>query len=233
MYTFEIEMKKKFIKNNTIYHGIIIIIIILALDQFSKFYIKLNYPITVYSNESIVDWGFFKILFVENKGMAMGTKLNDIIPFLPENISKLLLTFFRLIAIGGIGYWLQSLYKNKSSIYLKWSLCLIFAGALGNIIDSVFYGLIFSNSYGQIASFLPDQGYAPIFFGNVVDMIQFPLVEWTWPRWIPFIGGEDYLFFQYIFNIADTSISIGVAILIFFNKTVFNQNEKIDSGVTA
>jgi len=226
-------MKNSFVKNITPLHGIIIILIILAIDQFSKFYIKLNYPITIYSNEAIVDWNFFKILFVENKGMAMGAKLNDIIPFLPENTSKLLLTFFRLIAIGGIGYWLRNVYKKESSTYLRWSLCLIFAGALGNIIDSVFYGLIFSQSYGQVATFLPIEGYAPIFFGNVVDMIQFPLVEWTWPKWIPIIGGEDYLFFQYIFNVADTSISTGLAILIFFNKKIFNQNEKIESGVTA
>ena len=226
-------MKYSLLNNKSILNGIIIILIILFLDQFSKFYIKLNYPITIYSNDAIINWRFFKILFVENKGMAMGAKLNDIIPFLPENISKLLLTFFRLIAILGIGYWLQSLYKIKSSVYLRWSLCLIFAGALGNIIDSVFYGVIFSESYGQIATFLPDQGYAPLFFGNVVDMIQIPLLEWTWPKWIPIIGGEKYLFFQYIFNIADTSISIGVLILIFFNKTIFNQNEKTESGVTA
>ena len=219
-------MKKNYIQNNTVLHAIIIVVIILILDQFSKFYIKLNYPITIYSNEAILDWGFFKILFVENKGMAMGAKLNDIFPFLTESTCKILLTFFRLIAIVGIGYWLQSLYKIKSSVYLRWSLCLVFAGALGNIIDSVFYGLIFSDSYGQIASFLPDHGYSPIFFGNVVDMIQFPLAEWTWPMWMPFIGGEDYLFFEYIFNIADSSISIGVVILLFFNKTIFNETEK-------
>ncbi len=225
-------MKNTFFKNKSLLSGILIICVILVLDQISKIYIKLNYPITIYSNEAIIDWGFFKLLFVENKGMAMGAKLNDIIPFLPEKISKLLLTFFRLIAIVGIGYWLQSLYKIKTSVYLRWALCLIFAGALGNIIDSVFYGLIFSDSYGQVATFLPDQGYAPIFFGSVVDMIQFPLFEWTWPTWIPIIGGQDYLFFQYIFNIADASISIGVAILIFFNKKIFNQNEKIESAVT-
>ena len=157
-------MKNRLFKNNKLLHGVIIILIILALDQFSKIYIKLNYPITVFSNETILDWGFFKILFVENKGMAMGAKLNDIIPFLTENTSKLLLTVFRLIAIVGIGYWLQDLYKGKSSVYLRWSLCFIFAGALGNIIDSVFYGLIFTDSYGQIATFHPGQGYAPMFF---------------------------------------------------------------------
>ena len=226
-------MKNNFIKNIKPFHGILIILVILVIDQFSKFFIKLNYPITIYSNEAIVNWRFFKILFVENKGMAMGAKLNDFIPFLSENTAKLLLTLFRLIAIGGIGYWLQGLYNKKSSTYLRWSLCLIFAGALGNILDSVFYGLIFSHSYGQIATFLPPEGYAPVFFGSVVDMIQFPLIEWTWPKWLPIIGGENYLFFQYIFNIADTSISIGVFLLIFFNKEIFNQNEKNELGVTA
>jgi len=208
-------MKNTFFKNKSLLSGILIICVILVIDQVSKIYIKLNYPITIYSNEAIIDWGFFKLLFVENKGMAMGAKLNDIIPFLPEKTSKLLLTLFRLIAIVGIGYWLQSLYKIKTSVYLRWALC-----------------LIFSDSYGQVATFFPDQGYAPIFFGSVVDMIQFPLFEWTWPTWIPIIGGQDYLFFQYIFNIADASISIGVAILIFFNKKIFNQNEKIESAVT-
>jgi len=219
-------MKISLFKNLRPLNGLIIIIIILIIDQSSKFYIKLNYPITTYSNEAIVNWRFFKILFVENKGMAMGAKLNDFIPFMSENTAKLLLTFFRLIAISGIGLWLRSLYKKESSVYLRWALCLIFAGALGNIIDSMFYGLIFSNSYGQTATFLPPEGYAPLFFGNVVDMIQLPIVEWTWPKWLPLVGGENFLFFQYIFNIADTFISIGVVILIFFNKEAFNQNEK-------
>tara|TARA_B100001113_G_C20536136_1_gene373898 strand:- start:40 stop:510 length:471 start_codon:yes stop_codon:yes gene_type:complete len=156
--------------------------------------------------------------------MAMGARLENIIPFLSEKNAKLILTLFRLGAILGIGLWMKKLFKNKDSIHLKWALCLIIAGAIGNIIDSIFYGVIFSDSYGQIATFLPDEGYAPIFYGNVVDMIQFPLFEWTWPEWIPFIGGQDYLFFQYIFNIADSSITFGAAIIIFFNKKIFNEN---------
>ena len=103
-------------------------------------------------------------------------------------------------------------------------MALIFAGALGNIIDSIFYGVIFSDSHNNIATLFPEKGYAPLFYGHVVDMLQFPLVEWDWPNWIPWIGGEHFLFFQYIFNIADTSISTGVGILIFFNKIIFTKN---------
>ena len=156
--------------------------------------------------------------------MAMGTKLNDFIPFISEKTAKLILTLFRIVAISGLGYWLWSSIQKQTHIFLKWALALIFAGALGNIIDSVFYGVIFSDSHNNIASLFPEKGYAPLFYGHVVDMLQFPLVEWDWPNWIPWIGGEHFLFFQYIFNIADTSISTGVGILIFFNKTIFTKN---------
>jgi len=203
---------------------------ILLLDQGSKFYIKLNYPLSGYGVPAILDWGFFKLLFVENKGMAMGAKLNDFIPFISEATSKLILTLFRIVAIFGLGYWLLDSIKKQSGILLNWALALIFAGALGNIIDSVFYGVIFTDSYGKIAEIFPEKGYASLFYGHVVDMLQFPLVEWTWPSWIPFIGGENYLFFQYIFNVADTSISTGVGILIFFNKKIFSKSDSLPSS---
>ena len=200
------------------------------MDQGSKFYIKLNYPLSGYGVPAILDWGFFKLLFVENKGMAMGAKLNDFIPFISEATSKLVLTLFRIVAIFGLGYWLFDSIKKQSGILLNWALALIFAGALGNIIDSVFYGVIFTDSYGKIAEIFPEKGYASLFYGNVVDMLQFPLVEWTWPSWIPFVGGENYLFFQYIFNIADTAISTGVGILIFFNKKIFSKSDSLPSS---
>jgi len=200
------------------------------LDQGSKFYIKLNYPLSGYGVPAILDWGFFKLLFVENKGMAMGAKLNDFIPFISEATSKLVLTLFRIVAIFGLGYWLLDSIKKQSGILLNWALALIFAGALGNIIDSVFYGVIFTDSYGKIAEIFPEKGYASLFYGHVVDMLQFPLVEWTWPSWIPFVGGENYLFFQYIFNVADTAISTGVGILIFFNKKIFSKSESLPSS---
>ena len=197
--------------------------IILLLDQGTKIYIKLNYPLSGYGVPPIVDWGFFKLLFVENKGMAMGTKLNDFLPFISEDTAKLILTLFRIVAIFGLGYWLWDAVKKQTSTLLNWALALIFAGALGNIIDSVFYGVLFSDSYGKVAQIFPAEGYAPLFYGNVVDMLQFPLVEWTWPSWMPWVGGEEYLFFQYIFNLADTAISTGVGILIVFNKRIFSK----------
>tara|TARA_B110000037_G_scaffold223116_1_gene302309 strand:+ start:14898 stop:15410 length:513 start_codon:yes stop_codon:yes gene_type:complete len=163
-------------------------------------------------------------LFVENKGMAMGTKFNDILPFIQEDSAKLFLTLFRLIAILGLGYWLLDSIKKNGPILLSCALALIFAGALGNIIDSVFYGFIFSDSYNSVATLFPlEGGYAPLFYGHVVDMLQFPLVEWTWPNWVPVLGGDTFLFFQYIFNIADTAISTGVGILIVFNKKIFKE----------
>ena len=199
------------------------ILIILLLDQGTKIYIKLNYPLSGYGVPPIVDWGFFKLLFVENKGMAMGAKLNDFLPFISEDTAKLVLTLFRIVAIFGLGYWLWDAVKKQTSTLLNWALALIFAGALGNIIDSVFYGVLFSDSYGKVAQIFPAEGYAPLFYGNVVDMLQFPLVEWTWPSWMPWVGGEEYLFFQYIFNLADTAISTGVGILIVFNKRIFSK----------
>jgi signal peptidase II len=196
------------------------------MDQAFKFFIKLNYPLSLYGNGAIIDWGFFKLLFVENKGMAMGTKLNDILPFFSDKMAKLVLTIFRMIAIVGIGYWLWDNVRKQSSNLFRWALCLIFAGALGNLIDSIFYGVIFSHSYGQVATLFPEGGgYAPLFQGHVVDMLQFPLVSWNWPDWMPWVGGEPYTFFQYVFNIADSAISIGVGILIVFNKSIFGKFE--------
>lgn len=207
-----------------------IILITLFLDQSTKIYIKLNYPLSGYGVPPIIDWGFFKLLFVENKGMAMGAKLNDFIPFLSEDTGKLILSLFRIIAIFGLGYWLWDTIKKQSGTLLNWALALIFAGALGNIIDSILYGVLFTDSYGQIAEIFPEKGYAPFFYGHVVDMLQFPLVEWTWPSWIPWIGGDNYLFFQYIFNIADTAISTGVGILIVFNKKIFSKPDSVPSS---
>ena len=206
------------IKKLDIKKGFIFVLILLFIDQLLKFYIKLNFPLTLYGQPAIIDLGFFKLLFIENEGMAMGARLNNIFPFLSDYSAKLSLTMFRLIAVVGIGYWLISALKNNKSNLFKITLCLIFAGALGNIIDSVFYGQWFSSSYGQVATFLPETGYAPIFFGNVVDMLQFPIATWIWPQWLPFIGGQSFTFFEYVFNFADAYISTGVLILIFFNK---------------
>ena len=208
------------LKNIDAKKSVIFILLLISLDQFVKIYIKLNYPLTTYGESPIIDLGFFKLLFIENKGMAMGAKLNNLIPFLDDNTAKLILTIFRIFACIGIGFWLKSIIKNKGSQLLIVCVCLIFAGAVGNLIDSVFYGLVFSSSYGQVASLFPESGYAPLFYGSVVDMIQFPLATWNWPSWVPFIGGDQYTFFEYVFNFADSYISTGVILLLIFNKKV-------------
>ena len=202
--------------------AILIIFFVLFLDQASKIYIKLHYPLSMYGEPAIVDWGFFKLLMIENKGMAWGTKISDILPFISEEIGKLILTLFRLAAITFLGRWLWKLLRSESSQLLRLALSLILAGAIGNIIDSVFYGVWFSNSYGQIAEFMPEEGYASLFYGHVVDMLQFPIASWIWPEWLPFIGGKSYTFFEYVFNVADFSISCGVGIILFFNKRIFD-----------
>lgn len=192
-----------------------IVLAVLVFDQAFKAYIKLNYSLTFYGSDAIIDWGWFRLLFVENKGMAWGARLNDIIPFISDNTAKLLLSIFRLLAVSAIGYWLVRAAKTAMPKGQLIAVSLIFAGALGNIIDSLFYGVLFSNSYGQIATFLPAEGgYAPLMFGHVVDMLQFPMFSWKWPEWLPVIGGNSFTFFEPVFNIADSAISIGVVLLL-------------------
>jgi len=192
-----------------------IIILILLIDQISKIYIKTNFHL----GEEIRVFDWFRILFVENEGMAWGAKI-------PGEYGKLLLTLFRLGAIVGIGYWLWDSVRNKGSRVLIVAISFIFAGALGNIIDSVFYGIIFDDSYGQVAAFLPEGGgYGTLFHGKVVDMLYFPLFEGMLPKWIPFLGGEYFSFFDPVFNIADTAISTGVTLLLLFNKKAFPKKE--------
>ena len=209
-----------FLKNIDAKKSVIFILILIFIDQYVKFYIKLNYPLTTYGEMPIIDLGFFKLLFIENKGMAMGARLNNLIPFLDDNTAKLTLTLIRIVACVGIGFWLRNIIKNKGSQLLIMCICLIFAGAVGNLIDSIFYGVIFSSSYGQVATLFPEVGYSSLFYGSVVDMIQFPLATWVWPAWLPYIGGEEYTFFEYVFNFADSYISTGVILLLIFNKKV-------------
>ncbi len=189
----------------------ILIIIILLIDQISKFYIKTHFVLG--QDVEIFEW--FKILFVENRGMAWGAQI-------PGEYGKTILTSFRLIAIFAIGYWLWDSARNGASKILLVAISLIFAGALGNIIDSVFYGVMFDESLHQVATFLPENGgYASWLHGNVVDMLYFPLWEGQLPEWLPIWGGEYFTFFEPVFNIADTSISVGVALLILFHKRTF------------
>ncbi|WP_323787215.1 lipoprotein signal peptidase [Psychroserpens sp.] len=201
----------------------LLIIIILIADQLSKIYIKTHFSL----NEKTEVFSWFQILFVENEGMAWGTKLSDFISFISDRTAKVCLTIFRILAVIGIGYWLNKSIKIKSSKTLIFAVSLIFAGALGNIIDSVFYGVIFDTSAGQVASFLPSNGgYDAVFHGKVVDMLHFPMWSGVLPNWIPFYGGQYFTFFEPVFNIADMAISTGIGILIFFNKRAFKNEEE-------
>ncbi|MBQ4801657.1 lipoprotein signal peptidase [Aquimarina sp. MMG015] len=197
--------------------SILVIIVVLLIDQISKIYIKTSFSL----HEEVPVFSWFRIVFVENKGMAWGFEL-------PGNYGKLILTLFRLVAITGIGYWLYDSVRKNSSRILTFCIALIFAGAFGNIIDSILYGIIFNESTStQIAQFLPEGGgYESVFYGKVVDMIQFTFYDDILPDWIPFWGGEHFSFFDPVFNIADSAISIGVFLLLIFNKRAFPKKEE-------
>lgn len=196
--------------------SLLLIFLILLADQLSKIYVKTHFEL----GESVEVFSWFRILFIENEGAAWGTKLSDLLPVTEKN-AKLILTIFRLFAIGGIGYWLWDILRKKANTTLVLAVSLIFAGAVGNIIDSVFYGQVFNNSYGQVATLWSDDPYAALFYGRVVDMLYFPLIDTQWPEWIPWVGGQVFRFFEPVFNIADTAISTGVGILLVFNKKAF------------
>lgn len=191
----------------------LVVFLVLLIDQLIKIYVKTHFILGHAGEVEVTKW--CKLLFVENEGMAWGVEL-------PGIYGKLVLTTFRIIAVGGIGYWLWLSVKEKASNLLIFAIALILAGAFGNIIDSVFYGVIFNHSENQVATLFSDQPYGTWFYGKVVDMFYFPFIEdYLVPNWVPFLGGKQITFFNAIFNFADFAISTGVGILIVFNKKAF------------
>lgn len=195
-----------------------LIFIVLLIDQISKFWVKLN--MTIGQDFKILGDKFL-IHFIENPGMAYGMEFGG-------DYGKLFLTVFRIIAVSGIGYGLHYMVKNKYNRGFILNVALIFAGALGNIIDSVFYGVIFSEStfYEKAVLFPEGGGYGSLLHGKVVDMLYFPLIEGNFPAWFPIWGGEHFLFFRPVFNIADSAISVGVVLILLFQKRYFKEEKE-------
>ena len=206
----------------------LVVILVLLLDQWLKFYIKTNFEL----RESVhliagQDWA--QLYFIENPGMAFGIEL-------PGNWGKLLLSVFRIIAVGFLVYYIRLLIKGGARTGLLICFGLILAGAFGNIIDSAFYGMIFSESpyHGGVAEFMPaDGGYAGFLYGRVVDMFYFPMFKGFFPEWMPFWGGEPFVFFRPVFNLADASISVGVIALLLFYRDFFIEKKPVATAPVA
>lgn len=195
------------------------IFFILIADQLLKFWIKLNMSLGQ-EYKIIGDWAI--IHFTENNGMAFGMEFGG-------ETGKLALTLFRIVAVLGIGYGLVYMIKRKYHRGLIMNLSLIFVGAMGNIIDSTFYGVIFSeSSYYEPAKFLPAEGgYSSLFHGKVVDMFYVPIIQGTYPSWVPFWGGQELVFFSPVFNLADSAISIGVIMILIYQKRYFKEEKEV------
>ncbi len=185
--------------------AILVMLLVLVVDQVSKIWVKTHF----YYGEQVYITEWFRLYFIENNGMAFGMEIG----------SKLLLTLFRIVAVSLFCYYISKLVKIES-VKRGYVVCLslITAGAIGNVIDCLFYGVIFNNPVPPETAtmFSEGGGYASILYGRVVDMLYFPLVSWNWPDWMPMIGGDYFLFFSPIFNVADAALSVGVAILILF-----------------
>jgi signal peptidase II len=198
--------------------AIIIIFLILLVDQAVKIYIKTHfYPGMAGQVNVIGDWA--KLHFLENEGMAFGMKISQ------SYWGKLILTLFRLVAVIAGFFILRKLVNKGYSRGVILCGALILAGAMGNLIDSIFYGMIFSESSFHVARFVPwGTGYAPLFHGKVVDMLYFPIVHGHYPSWLPVLGGKEFEFFEPVFNIADAAISTGVLVLVFFQKRMLHHH---------
>ncbi len=211
---------------------LLIIVGVLILDQSLKFYIKTTYSIG--DGFDIMGLSWAKIHFIENKGMAFGISFGDKCLGITRDgvcngllvtpaAGKLMLSIFRILMVGFLIYLLRELYNAGEKTGVLISLSMILAGAIGNIIDSAFYGMIFSQSFvhsNEVAQLFPETGgYAPFLQGWVVDMFYFPIIDIVWPEWMPWLGGQRFEFFRPVFNVADASISVGVAIILLFYRS--------------
>lgn len=195
----------------------LLIAIIIVADQALKIWVKTNFP---FGDLKVTGLSWFKLYFIENKGMAWGWEFGG-------DWGKMVLTLFRLAAVIFGTWYLGRIVKQQYSKGFIVCASLIYAGALGNLIDSMFYGMIFEeSSYSQVAQIFPAHGYAGFLHGRVVDMLYFPLIHATWPSWVPGVGGDDFEFFSPIFNIADASISVGVITLFVFQKKFFRKKHQ-------
>ena len=205
-------------------NAILIIAVIIIVDQALKIWIKTSYPFGPITNVMGLSW--FRLYFIENKGMAWGWEFGG-------EWGKMILTLFRLAAVIFGSWYLVKIVKQGYSRGFIICAALIYAGALGNLIDSMFYGLIFEeSSYSQVAKIFPAHGYAGFLHGRVVDMLYFPIIKTTYPSWVPFVGGDEFEFFSPIFNIADASISIGVITLFVFQKRFFKKHRAEEKHTT-
>jgi signal peptidase II len=194
--------------------SILIILLILFFDQVLKIWIKTHLML---GDEIIIAKNWFILHFVENNGMAFGLEFGN-------HIGKYFLSVFRIVAVGGIGWYISKLWKRDVPFGIIACFSMIMAGAIGNILDSAFYGLIFNESYGHIASLFPTGGgYASFLQGRVVDMFYFPLISGHYPSWLPFVGNDDFIFFRPVFNMADSSITVGIISILIFHRKFFEE----------
>ena len=197
--------------------SILLILIILVLDQVFKIWIKTT---MVIGEEKHILGNWFILHFIENNGMAFGMELGG-------KAGKLFLSLFRLVAIIGIGWYIAYLMKQRVPGGLILAISAIMAGAIGNLIDSAFYGIIFSESYFQPATMFPEGGgYSSLFHGRVVDMLYFPVIQGSWPDWSPIRPGQSFIFFRPVFNLADSAVTVGVFTIILFQRRFFAEPEK-------